>query len=133
MRHSRGTRPRRLWVGAMLAPLMVGRWPAAAVLAAVLVLVLVVVAVALGSAFARSADRRRACLHTLQTLLRLAPWTCDGDRSATDGGSEIADTKLKNRADKVGAVHRPGLGRGPGTGREADLCTHLCTRRGGTC
>jgi hypothetical protein len=83
--YSRGTRPRRPWVGAVLAPLVVGRPSTAATFAvaaclAVLVLVLVVVAVALGSAFARSADRRRACLHTLQALLRLAPWTCHGDR-----------------------------------------------------
>ena len=54
----------------MLAPLVIGRLSTAATLAtvvslAVLVLVLVVVAVALGSAFARSADRRRACLRTL--------------------------------------------------------------------
>ena len=38
--------------------------------------------VALGSAFGGSAERRRACLHTLRTLLRLAPWTCNGDRRA---------------------------------------------------
>ena len=112
MRHSRGTRPRRPWVGAVLAPLVVGRLSIAAAPAvvaglAVLVLVLVVVAVALGSAFARSADRRRACLHTLQTLLRLAPWTCNGDRSATDSGSEITDTEMRNRSDRVEAVHRP--------------------------
>ena len=80
MRYSRGTRPRRPWLGAVLAPLVLGRLSTAATLAAVvglgmLVLVLVVVAVALGSAFARSADRRRACLHTLQTLMWLAPWT----------------------------------------------------------
>ncbi len=54
----------------MLAPLVVGRSSTTAMLAAVgglavLVLVLVVVGVALGSAFARSADRRRACLRTL--------------------------------------------------------------------
>jgi len=103
VRYSRGTWPRRPWVGAVLAPLVVGRSFSAATLAAlaglaVLVLVLVVVAVALGSAFAGSADRRRACLHTLQTLLRLAPWTCDGDRSATGNGSEITDTEMKNRS-----------------------------------
>ncbi len=61
---------RRSWVGAVLAPLVVGRSSTTAMLAAVgglavLVLVLVVVGVALGSAFARSADRRRACLRTL--------------------------------------------------------------------
>ena len=53
----RGTRPRRLWVGAVLAPLMVSKSFAAVTLAAVaglavLVLVLVIVAVALGSTFA---------------------------------------------------------------------------------
>ena len=64
----------------------------------VLVVVVVVVVVALGSAFARGADRRRACLHTLQTLLRLAPWTYDGDRSATDSGSEITDAEIRNRS-----------------------------------
>ena len=103
MRHSRGTRPRRPWVGAVLAPLVVGRSSTAATLAAVagldvLVLVLVVVAVALGSAFARSAERRHACLHTLQTLLRLARWMCDGHRSATDSGPEITDTEIRNRS-----------------------------------
>jgi hypothetical protein len=87
VRHLRGTWPRRMWVGAMLAPLVVGSPSAAATLAAVaglavLVLVLMLVVVALGSAFARGAARRRACLHTLQTLLQLAPWTCDGDRRA---------------------------------------------------
>ena len=81
MRYSRGTWPRRSWVGAVLAPLAVGRPSTTAMLAAVgglavLVLVLVVAGVALGSAFARSADRRRACLRTLQTLMWLAPWTC---------------------------------------------------------
>ena len=103
MRHSRGTRPRRPWVGAMLAPLVVGRSFSVATLAAVaglavLVLVLVVVAVALGSAFADSADRRRACRHTLQTLMWLAPWTCHGDRSATDSGSEIMDAEIRSRS-----------------------------------
>jgi hypothetical protein len=82
VRYSRGTWPRRLWVGAVLAPPVVGRSSStAAALAAVVglavlvlvVVVVVVVVVALGSAFARGADRRRACLHTLQTLLRLAP------------------------------------------------------------
>ena len=102
MRYSRGTWPRRSWVGAVLAPLVVGRSSTTAMLAAVgglavLVLVLVVVGVALGSAFARSADRRRACLHTLRTLLRLAPWTCNGDRSATDSGSVITDTEMRDR------------------------------------
>ena len=96
MRRSRGAQPYRPWIGAVLAPLVVGRPSTAATLAAVaalavLVLVVVVVAVALGSAFARGADRRRACLHTLQTLLQLAPWTCDGDCSTTDSGSEITD------------------------------------------
>jgi MFS superfamily sulfate permease-like transporter len=87
VRHLRGTRPRGLWVGAVLAPLVVGSPFTAAALAAVaglavLVLVLMIVAIALGSAFARSAARRRACLHTLQTLLQVAPWTCHGDRKA---------------------------------------------------
>ena len=87
MRHLRGTRPRGLRVGAVLAPLVVGSPSTAAALAAVaglavLMLVLMIVAVALGSAFARSAARRRACLHTLQTLLQVAPWTCHGDRRA---------------------------------------------------
>jgi hypothetical protein len=81
VRYSRGTWPCRPWVGAVLAPLVVGRSSAAAMLAAVgglavLALVLVVAGVALGSAFARSTDRRRACLRTLQTLMWLAPWTC---------------------------------------------------------
>jgi hypothetical protein len=99
VRHSRGTRPRRPWVGAMLAPLVVGRSFSVATLAAVAGLaVLVVVAVALGSAFADSADRRRACLHTLQTLMWLAPWTCHGDRSATDSGSEIMDAEIRSRS-----------------------------------
>jgi hypothetical protein len=99
VRHSRGTRPRRPWVGAMLAPLVVGRSFSVATLAAVAGLaVLVVVAVALGSAFADSADRRRACRHTLQTLMWLAPWTCHGDRSATDSGSEIMDAEIRSRS-----------------------------------
>ena len=37
-------------------------------------MVFVVGTVALGSAFARGQERRRACLRTLQTLLRLFPW-----------------------------------------------------------
>jgi hypothetical protein len=41
----------------------------------VLVLVLVIAVIALGAAFGRSAARRRACLQTLEALLRLAPWT----------------------------------------------------------
>jgi hypothetical protein len=82
----------------MLAPLVVERSFSLATLAvvagfAVLVLVLVVVAVALGSAFAGSADRRRACLHTLQTLLRLAPWTYNGDRRATGNGQKSPTPK----------------------------------------
>lgn len=40
----------------------------AAAAAAVLLVVLVVAAVALGAAFARSRERRQACLRTLQTL-----------------------------------------------------------------
>lgn len=63
-----------------MAPLAIGRPSTTATLAAaagvaVLVLVLVVAVVALGAAFGRSAERRRACLQTLQTLLRLAPRT----------------------------------------------------------
>ncbi len=103
MRYSRGTWPRRPWVSVVLAPLVIGRSSTAATLAAVaalavLVLVVVVVAVPLGSAFARGADRRRACLHTLQTLLRPAPWTYDCDRSATDSESEITDAEMRNRS-----------------------------------
>jgi hypothetical protein len=40
-----------------------------------MVLVLVIAVIALGAAFGRSAARRRACLQTLETLLRLARWT----------------------------------------------------------
>jgi hypothetical protein len=85
VRHLRGTRPRRMWVGAVLAPLVIGSPSTAATLAAVaglavLVLTLMIVVVALGSAFARGAARRRACLHTLQTLSQLAPWTRVSDR-----------------------------------------------------
>jgi Na+-transporting methylmalonyl-CoA/oxaloacetate decarboxylase gamma subunit len=63
-----------------LAPLLLGRSFSAVVLGAaigfaVLILVLVAAVVALGAAFARRAERRRACLQTLQTLVRAAPWT----------------------------------------------------------
>jgi hypothetical protein len=63
-----------------LVPLAIVKFPAAAILAAaagipVLLLVLVAAAVAMGAAFGRSAERRRACLQTLQALLRLVPWT----------------------------------------------------------
>lgn len=70
---------RRWWPGAVLAPLLLGRSSAAVLGAvigfAVLILVLVVAVVALGAAFARCPERRRACLQTLQTLVRAAPWT----------------------------------------------------------
>ncbi len=80
MRHWRGPRSHLRWAGAALVPLAISRYPATAILAAaavisMLVLVLVAVMVAMGAAFGRSAERRRACLQTLQTLLRLAPWT----------------------------------------------------------
>jgi hypothetical protein len=111
VRHSGGTRSRRPWVGAVLGPSVVGGSSTAAMLAAVvglamLVLVLVAGAVALGSAFARSADRRRACLHTLQTLLRLAPWT-RGDCSATDTKSGITD--IESGSSKRQQPHRPNV------------------------
>jgi hypothetical protein len=71
---------RRWWAGALLVPLMLGRSSAAEVLAAavslgVLILVLVVATIALAAAFARSSERRRACLQTLQTLMRPSSWT----------------------------------------------------------
>jgi hypothetical protein len=80
MRHWRSRRSHLRSVGAALVPLAISRYPATAILAAAaaipaLVLVLVAAAVAMGAAFGRSAERRRACLQTLQTLLRLAPWT----------------------------------------------------------
>lgn len=67
------------WAGAALVPLAIGRYPAIVVLAAaagtaVLVLVLIAAVAAMGAAFGRSAERRRACLRTLHTLLQLAPW-----------------------------------------------------------
>jgi hypothetical protein len=75
-----GRARRRWWPGAVLAPLLLGRSSAVVVLEAVigfavLILVLVVAVVALGAAFARRPERRRACLQTLQTLVRAAPWT----------------------------------------------------------
>lgn len=81
MRHWRVGRLRqRWWAGVVLAPLLLGRSFAAVVLAAavgfaVLILVLVVAVIALGAAFARRAERRRACLQALQTLVRAASWT----------------------------------------------------------
>jgi hypothetical protein len=80
VRHWRSPRSHLRWVGATLVPLAIGKYPATAILATaavipVLVLVLVAAVVAMGAAFGRNAERRRACLHTLQTLLRLAPWT----------------------------------------------------------
>jgi hypothetical protein len=61
-------------------PLVIGRSSAAATLTAavgvaVLVLGLVVAVIALGAAFGCDVERQRACLQTLQTLLRLAPRT----------------------------------------------------------
>ena len=80
MSHWRGPQSHMRWVGAALVPLAIGRYPATAILAAaavipVLLLVLVAAVVAMGAAFGRSAERRQACLQTLQRLLRLAPWT----------------------------------------------------------
>lgn len=77
MRHWRDMRPYLRWPGAVL---VMGRSATTPILAtaagaAMLVLVLVIAAIALGAAFGRSAERRRACLHALQTLLRLAPRT----------------------------------------------------------
>lgn len=68
------------WAGAALVPVATGRYPATATLMAaagisLVVLVLVIAVVALGAAFDRSPARRRACLHALEMLLRLAPWT----------------------------------------------------------
>jgi hypothetical protein len=76
MGQSHGVRVAQRWVGAVLVPLLIGRLSVMTIVAGVivLVLVLVVAAVAMGSAFARSATRRRACLESLQALLRLAPW-----------------------------------------------------------
>lgn len=82
MRDWRAGRPRRQWwAGAVLVPLLLDRSSvevmlAAAVGFAVLLFVLVVAVVALGAAFTRSAERQRACLQVLQTLIRAAPWTC---------------------------------------------------------
>ena len=77
MGDSRDVRSPRRWAGAVLVPVLIGKLSSVmvAVGLSALVLVLVVAAVALGSAFARSAARRRACLESLQTLVRLAPWT----------------------------------------------------------
>jgi len=80
VRRWRGTRPYLRWASVASAPLVIGSSSAAATLAAaagvaVLVLVLVVAVIALGAAFGRSMERRRACLQTLQMLLRLAPRT----------------------------------------------------------
>jgi hypothetical protein len=73
-------RPQRRWWAGVLAPLLLGRSPAAEVFAAavglgVLILVSVVATIALSAAFARRTDRRRACLQALQTLLRARSWT----------------------------------------------------------
>jgi hypothetical protein len=80
VRHRRGAWPRRWWAGALLSPLVIGRNYGAALLAAaaslaVLVFVVLVAVLTMGAAFARSAERRRACLQTLQMLLQAAPWT----------------------------------------------------------
>ena len=71
-----GTRPRMLGMYVTLALALGGSTalPLVALAAGFALLVAVVGAVALGSAFASSAQRRRACLRTLQELLRLAPW-----------------------------------------------------------
>jgi hypothetical protein len=76
----RDTRPQRRLATALLVPLLVGRSSTIATLTAaagiaVLIVVLVIAVVALGAAFGGSAERRQACLRTLQALLRLAPWT----------------------------------------------------------
>jgi hypothetical protein len=80
VRHRRGPRSQLQWAGTALVPLAIGRYPATTILAVaavipVLVLVVVAAVVAMGAAFGRSVERRRACLQTLQALLRLAPWT----------------------------------------------------------
>jgi hypothetical protein len=87
VRHSLSKRPHLRWASAALAPLAISRPSTTATLAAavgisVLVLVLVVAVVALGAAFGRSAERRRACLQTLQTLLQLASWASRRDSRA---------------------------------------------------
>jgi hypothetical protein len=76
----RGTRQHLRWASVALAPLVIGRFSTTSTLMlaagiAVLVVVLVMAMVALGAAFASSAERRQACLRTLQALLRLVPWT----------------------------------------------------------
>lgn len=80
MRHSLSKQPRSRWASAALMPLAIGKPSIAVALVGaaclpVLVLVLVVAVVALGAAFGRNAERRQACLRTLQTLLKLAAWT----------------------------------------------------------
>lgn len=79
MRHWRGTRPYLRWAGIALAPLGADTYPATATLTAAasiaaLVLVLVAATIAIGAAFGSTTERREACLQTLQTLLRVAPW-----------------------------------------------------------
>jgi hypothetical protein len=94
---SRGTRLGRMWVGAVLTPLAIGSSTAAMLAAAtglaMLILVLVVAAVALGSAFARNAERRRACLRTLHALLSLAPGTYGRHQGSADSGRQLATGK----------------------------------------
>jgi hypothetical protein len=79
MRRWRSTRPPLRWASVALLPFVIGGYSTTATVTAaagisVLVLVLVIAVVALGAAFGRSAARRRACLHTLEMMLRLAPW-----------------------------------------------------------
>jgi hypothetical protein len=80
VKRRRSTRPHLGRAGVALVPFAVGGYSTTAPLTAaagisLLVLVLVSAAVALGAAFGRSAARQQACLKTLETLLRLAPWT----------------------------------------------------------
>lgn len=79
LRRWQSTRP-PLWAGAALVPFITGRYLTMEALTtaagiSLLILVLVIAVVALGAAFGRSTARRRACLHALEMLLRLAPWT----------------------------------------------------------
>jgi hypothetical protein len=101
VRHSFSTRPGLRWASAALAPLVIGRPSIMATLAAtvgisVLMLVLVVAVVALGAAFGPSAERRQACLQTLQTLLPLTAWTDSRNGRTTGNGSNVADIEMKS-------------------------------------
>lgn len=78
MKRWRGAWPDRRWAGVVL-PLAIARSSGTVVIViavsiAVLLLVLLMATIALGAAFQSSAEKRRACLQTLQTLLRLVPW-----------------------------------------------------------